>query len=51
MATVAGARSGAPLPIEQRDRRFFMAMAVLLALTVLTTFPPLPHYAGTLVAG
>ena len=38
MATVAGARSGAPLSIEQRERRFFMAMAVLLALTVLTGF-------------
>ena len=36
MATLAGAQGGARIPdIEQRERGFFMAMAVLLALTVL----------------
>ena len=39
MATLAGAQGGAPLAsIEQRERSFFMAMAVVLALTVLTGF-------------
>lgn len=38
MATLAGAHSGAPLPAEQRERNFFMGMAVLMALTVLAGF-------------
>ncbi|WP_374529835.1 hypothetical protein [Novosphingobium sp.] len=39
MATLAGTNTGARIPdIEGRERRFFMGMAVLLALTVLTGF-------------
>lgn len=38
MATLAGAQGGAPLTVEQRERNFFMGMALLLALTVLTGF-------------
>ncbi len=38
MATVAGAQGGAPLTAEQRERNFFMGMALLIALTVLTGF-------------
>lgn len=39
MATLAQAPRGGPVPdIEQRERRFFMGMALLLALTVVTGF-------------